>query len=127
MIKPEDLLEFIETRTFVEDWEDLGLSDDDLAALQITIMQGGKNAPVVRASGGLRKLRFAPPSWNIGKRGAIRVGFAHFARHGIVLLTVAYGKNEKSNLSTVEKQGIKQYLERFQAALDRQRGIGGEQ
>ena len=125
MVRPENLLEFIETNTFVEDWDVLGLSDDDLSALQITIMQGGKHAPVIPATGGLRKLRFAPPSWNVGESGAIRVGFAHFVRHGIVLLTVAYGKNEKSNLSPTEKQGIKQYLERFRASLDQQRGIGG--
>lgn len=97
------------------------MSDNDLAALQITIMKGGKNAPVVPATGGLRKLQFAPPSWNVGKRGAIRVGFAHYAQHGIVLLTVAYGKNEKSNLTAAEKRGIKQYLERFQAILDERR------
>lgn len=119
MIRPDDLLEFVETDGFVRDWDHLGLDDDDLAALQITIMQGGKYAPVIRETGGLRKLRFAPPSWHVGKRGAIRVCFAHFVGYGQVLLVVAYGKNEKDTLSATEKRVIGQLLERFQIALER--------
>lgn len=119
MIPPEDLLEFVETDGFVRDWDHLGLSDEDLAALQMTILRGGWDAPVIRGTGGLRKLRFAPPSWHVGKRGAIRVCFSHFVRHGLILLVAAYGKNEKDSLTAAEKQIIGQLLGRFQAALDR--------
>ena len=39
VFKPEDLLDFIETRVFTQAWKDLGLDDeDDLTALQLMIM-----------------------------------------------------------------------------------------
>lgn len=59
-IPPEDLLHFIELKGFERDWSELGLKDSDLTELQLTIMRGGKLAPLVKNTGGLRKLRFAP-------------------------------------------------------------------
>ncbi len=109
-MKPEDLLHFIELSGFEADWKRLGLNDEDLTALQLEIMAGGKESPVVRGTGGLRKLRFAPASWQIGKSGAIRVCFSYFERFGVVLLIVAYGKSERDNLSAKEKSLIRRLL-----------------
>ena len=67
-----DLVDFIEVEGFQDDWAGLGLTDEDLAALQTQILTG-RPAPVVAGAGGLRKLRFAPPTWGKGKRGAVRV------------------------------------------------------
>lgn len=57
--QPDDLLHFIEMEGFWQDWLDLGLGDDELLELQLTIMAGGKYAPLIPGTGGLRKLRFS--------------------------------------------------------------------
>jgi hypothetical protein len=111
-IDPQDLLQFVELRQFSDRWARLGLDDEgDLFALQLFIMANPKGAPVIEGTGGLRKMRFAPAKWNIGKRGAARICFAYFEEHGLVLLVTAYDHKEKDNLSSAEKKGIKSYLE----------------
>ncbi len=120
---PEDLLHFIEMRGFEDDWERLGLDDDDLLALQIAIMAGGKNAPRIKGTGGLRKLRFAPVKWNAGKSGAARVCFVYFETYGIVLLVVAYGKNEKDELSDEEKKFAQKLIREAEREIQRRKSI----
>lgn len=69
MFDAENLLHFIELSQFSRRWEQLGLDDEeDLAALQVAIMSNPKVGAVIKDTGGLRKLRFAPPRWNTGKR-----------------------------------------------------------
>jgi len=109
--KPEDLLTFVELGDFTKNWEKLRLNDEeDLAALQIMIMLNPRKAPVVEGTGGLRKMRFAPDSWNTGKSGATRICYVYFEDFGLVLLVTAYGKNEKDTLSKRERSDIKKYL-----------------
>jgi hypothetical protein len=110
-VGPEDLLNFIETRVFTREWKNLGLNDDDLFALQIALMGNPKGSPVIAGTGGLRKLRFSPPEWQRGKRGALRVCYVYFEEYGIVLLVVVYAKGEKDSLSAGEKGVIKQMIE----------------
>lgn len=120
VFKPEDLLHFIELRQFTEGWDELGLDDEaDLAALQIAIMVGPKKHPVIPGTGGLRKMRFAPDHWNTGKRGAARVCYVYFQEYGIVLLVVAYGKNEKDDLTAAEKKTIAKLIIEVEKELDR--------
>lgn len=119
MFDPADLLHFIEMDGFGNDWEDLGLTDDDLCALQLLIMAGGKNAPVMPRTGGMRKLRFAPADWRIGKRGAARVCFAYFEKYGTVILIAAYSKNERDDLSEKAKALCKLLIEEAGKELDR--------
>lgn len=105
--KPEDLLDFIELPVFTKRWEKLGLDDeDDLTALQLMIMTDPKAAKPIEGTKGIRKLRFAPAKWNVGKRGAARVLYVHFDEFGIVILALIYGKGEVDNIS----DGVKQYL-----------------
>jgi hypothetical protein len=123
-MSPEDLLYFIETSEFTAAWEKLGLNDeDDLLALQLCIMAGPKRAPVIRGTGGLRKLRFAPADWGTGTRGAARICYVYFEEYGIVLLVLAYAKNEKDDLSESERSAIKQYIYKAKRELDRLKKI----
>jgi hypothetical protein len=118
-LTPEDFLHFVETDEFGDDWQALGLGvENDLWALQMLIMSAPERAPVVSGTGGLRKMRFAPESWNRGKRGAVRVCYAYFPTHWTVLLIMAYGKGRKENLSPAEKKAIKGYLVRVERWLD---------
>jgi hypothetical protein len=108
---PEDLLHFVEMPEFTKAWEEMGLDDeDDLLALQLLIMAAPKKPPVIRGTGGLRKMRFAPPRWDTGKSGAARVCYVHFEEVGIVLLVLAYQKNERDDISERGKKVIRQLI-----------------
>jgi hypothetical protein len=78
----EELLYFIETTEFTKSWEKLGLDDeDDLLALQLSIMAAPRRSPIIKGTGGLRKLRFAPAAWKVGARGAVRVCYVYFEEY----------------------------------------------
>jgi hypothetical protein len=72
VLKPEDILDFIELPVFPKRWEQLGLDDEgDLSALQVLIMVAPKAANPIEKTDGMRKMRFSPPWWNTGKRGSV--------------------------------------------------------
>jgi hypothetical protein len=115
---PNDLLHFVELDEFAGDWARLGLDvEHDLWTLQLQIMADPQRAPVIPGTGGLRKLRFAPATWQRGKSGSIRVCYAHFQKYGIVLLVMAYAKGGKDSLTAREKHGIRTYLAKIEGWL----------
>ena len=117
-LNPEDFLHFVELDGFRDDWHGLGLDDEqDDWALEVLIMCDPKGSPVIEETGGLRKIRFAPKRWNVGKRGAVRVCYVYFPDHWTVLLVAAYGKNQKDDLTAEEKRGIKTYIKQVEAWL----------
>lgn len=116
-LKPEDLLDFVETRRFTADWDDVALDDDAFTALQIGIMSNPRGGAPIEGTGGLRKLRFAPRKWHTGKRGALRVCYAYLEDYALVFLIRAYGKNEKDDLTGEEKKAIRRLLERINQEL----------
>lgn len=61
---------------FVRQWSRLELSDQDLHELERIILTDPDAGALVPATGGLRKLRFAPSRWRRGKRGTLRVGYS---------------------------------------------------
>jgi hypothetical protein len=128
-LTPEDFVHFVELDEFRDDWRRLGLDvERDLWALQVLIMSDPDGPPVIRGTGGLRKIRFAPERWNVGKSGAVRVCYVYFPEHWTVLLVMAYGKNEKDDLSRDEKEGIRTYIDqvrRWFAKRDSQERQGG--
>jgi hypothetical protein len=113
------LLHFVELDEFRDDWVGLGLdSEHDLFELQLSIMGDPVAAPLVEGTGGLRKMRFAPRRWRRGKSGSVRVCYAYFENHWLVLLVMAYAKNEQETLTAHEKTAIKAYFARVQRWLD---------
>jgi hypothetical protein len=118
-ISPEDFLHFVQLDEFVNDWESLGFDiENDLWALEILIMANPERGDVIPGTGGLRKLRFGREHESIGKRKGVRVCYAYFKEHWTVLLVVAYGKNEKDDLTENEKKDIRNYLDRAKSWLD---------
>ena len=115
--QPEDLLTFVEMRGFSDDWKRLGLDDDDLLGLQVAIMADPRQPPVVPRTDGLRKIRFAPRRWNTGKRGAVRVCYVYFEEFGIVLLVVAYAKNERDDLAEADRKAVRELIRRQKQAF----------
>lgn len=106
LLHPEDWLRFVQMGPFTRKWARLDLTDDDLIHLEMSIMVSPTTPPVVSGTGGLRKMRFAPPSWHTGKRGALRVCYVFFQDYSIVLLVTFFPKNEKSDLNAAERKEI---------------------
>jgi hypothetical protein len=97
--------------SFVADWYRLGLTDDDLRALERAILDRPEIGKVMAGTGGLRKMRFAPPSRHVGKSGAMRVGYLWVADLARIYLMVIFPKNEKDNLSPAERQYFRKWIE----------------
>jgi hypothetical protein len=112
-------LRFIHFDGFTADWKDLRLSDDDLRILQIQIMLSPQAAPVIAGTGGVRKMRFSPPSWRRGKRGAVRVLYAVFPDYSATVLAAAYQKNEQEDITASEKRALRELLEEIKDELKR--------
>ena len=114
---PEDLLDFLELPVFTKRWEALGLNDDDdLSALQLFIMAAPRKAKPIKGTARIRKIRFAPQRWHSGKSGAARVLYVYFQEYGLVLLCLAYGKNEVDDIS----DAVKRYLNKLVREVERE-------
>ena len=85
-------LTFVYSSRFVREWNRLGLKDSDLQALEETLGKAPDSAPVMRGTGGLRKIRFAPPSMHRGKSGATRCGFAYFRSKSAIIVVSIFAK-----------------------------------
>jgi len=106
-------LTLIQLAAFVAKWSKLGLTDEDLQSLEDTLIANPQTGAVIPGAGGLRKLRFAPPSRRTGKRGAFRVIYAFIPAAAAVYFFTLYGKNEQSDLSPDEKKVFRQVLQRL--------------
>jgi len=104
--EPFGLLRFVHFPQFLRDWARLQLDDEDQRALEQESLAAPDRALVIKHSGGLRKLRFTPPGSGRGKRGAYRVGYAVFPRHGTIALFLAFGKNEQADLTHAQATAI---------------------
>jgi len=122
-VNADDLLNFIELETFVHSWEELGLEDDDLAALQIELMANPRRGPLVRETGGLRKLRFSPQRWKQGKSGGLRIGYVYFEKYGLIVLILAYKKGEMDNISAADRKRLRGLIGRIETQLEKQYGF----
>jgi hypothetical protein len=108
---------FISIGSFDRRWASLGLDDNDLQMLEILIQADPDGPPLVKGTGGLRKVRFAGRGSGRGKSGSYRIGYAHFPNPGIVLLLEVWAKNEKSDLSQAERNAIAAALVRFEKLI----------
>ena len=104
-------LTFVQLSRFASRWSQLRLNDDDLRALEQMLLRNPNAGAVVRGTGGLRKVRFAPPSRHVGKSGAMRVGYTYFRTAEAIYLLALYPKNEKANLTAAEKAEARKLIE----------------
>lgn len=75
--------------------------------------------PVMRGTGGLRKIRFAPRRLATGKSGALRVCYAVFRQHRRICLVTFFAKNEADNLDAAERAAAKAVLDLIGTLLER--------
>ncbi len=97
--------EFIITKEFDNTWKKLGLGDDELSELEIFLCKNPNAGDVMEGTGGVRKLRWALEGQ--GKSGGARIIYLDivFAKH--IYLITAFQKNEKANLSKLERNEMK--------------------
>jgi len=98
-------------------WESQKLADEDLQALELAIMRDPSAASVMQGTGGLRKIRFAPPSRGKGKSGSMRVGFVQFPEHGRIYLVTLFLKKDAENLNAADRRTIKSMLTNLADAI----------
>ena len=96
---------FVHTKIFDKKWAELGCDDNDLRTLQKMIWEDPQRYPVIRGTGGVRKIRFALEGR--GKSGGARVLYIDFMVHGIVGLLMAYPKNAKEDITEDERKILK--------------------
>lgn len=116
---PQDWKLFVELPYFQAKWASLGLNDVDLRSLQLMLTADPVRGPLMRGTGGLRKVRFRSERSNVGKSGSYRVGYAYFAEHGVIALIAVFAKKDQGNFSAVDRQEIKRLIEQLNEWVSR--------
>jgi mRNA-degrading endonuclease RelE of RelBE toxin-antitoxin system len=101
-------LTFIETSIFTRQISEL-LSDDELSALQWTLIAQPDLGDLIRGSGGLRKTRWAGSGR--GKRGGLRVIYYWHVAGRIILLLLAYPKSAQDDLTSDQLKILKSIIQ----------------
>jgi hypothetical protein len=112
-------LSFIQLTAFRVNWKRLGLTDADMRALEIAILENPAGPPIMSGTGGLRKIRFSGESSASGKSGGARVCYVYFRQFELVYFCAVFPKNEKANLSKEEKNAYRQLMIQFEQYLAR--------
>jgi hypothetical protein len=99
---------FVQTTIFTADAKRLGLTDEGLQSLERAIMENPTSPPVLKGTGGIRKIRLP---LSAGKSGGARACHAWFPEFGIVYLIAAFVKNEQSNLPPSERKALAKLVE----------------
>ena len=85
--------------------------------MHLMIMAGPDKPPLVKGTGGLRKIRLGRRDGSRGKSGGFRIGYVFFATFSIVLLVTVYGKDEKAELSMADRKAIRRIIELIEDQL----------
>lgn len=92
-------MRFVETPVFTAALRK-HLDDEQYRQLQIALMLRPEQGPVIRASGGLRKVRWAKPG--AGKRGGLRVIYYWAPSERAFYMLYAYSKTEQGDLTPAQ-------------------------
>jgi hypothetical protein len=103
-------LTFIHLAPFTRRWREFRLTDEDLQALEQQLLEQPEAGAVMQGTGGLRKIRFAPPSLRRGKSGAFGVGYVYFRSAEVIILLVIFPKSGQPNLTGAEKAYFKRMI-----------------
>ncbi len=106
---------FIQTKEFSKNWEQLGLTDDNLRTLEQELLNHPKAGKVIPGTGKLRKYRFALP--DTGKSGSTRVCYVDFVVQETIYFITVYSKKDKDNLSVAERNNIKKMINALEKSL----------
>jgi mRNA-degrading endonuclease RelE of RelBE toxin-antitoxin system len=107
---------FVITPEFDKLWSEVGNDDKELRYLQNYLLNNPKSGVVIPATDGLRKIR-----WNLkgkGKRGGIRILYLDIEKHEVTYFISILKKNEKENLTALDKILIKKKISLIKDILD---------
>ena len=90
------------------------LSEDDRKEMEAAIVAVPDAAPVIRGTGGIRKLRWAGSGR--GKRGGVRAIYFWHAGPAAVYMLAAYAKADRDDLTAADRK----VLARLVAAIKRE-------
>jgi hypothetical protein len=121
LTRAEDWKRWLLLPSFERKRRELGLDDDDLAALQIAVMCNPKGPPVMKGTGGLRKCRFSKMGSGRGKSGSYRIGYAYFEKYGVIAAIAIYAKADQADIPAAQRKHIKELI----AKLDQWLADGG--
>lgn len=85
--------------------QNIGLDEDDVKAIENTLLSDPSAGDVMQGTGGIRKLRIALP--NRDKSGGARVIYIDFAFFEKIYFFTAYAKSETDNLTKAERNELK--------------------
>ena len=98
----------VETRAFTARIREL-LSDEEYRLLQNDLVAHPELGPVIRGTGGLRKLRWRGSGR--GKRGGIRVIYYWHVVSDQLLMLLAYPKSERDDLTAGQRVTLRKIVE----------------
>lgn len=99
---------FVELPTFIKCAASL-FNDEDLAELQLTLLENPEVGNVIPGGRGLRKLRV--PLAGRGKSGGARVIYYHWVSEQQCYLVYAYAKNVATDLTREQLQRLAALME----------------
>jgi mRNA-degrading endonuclease RelE of RelBE toxin-antitoxin system len=100
-------MRFIETPIFTRTAVEL-LDDEEYRSLQLTLLLRPELGPLIRRSGGLRKMR-----WSLmgrGKRGGLRIIYYRDEASETFYMLYAYPKNEREDLSAQQLRVLRRLV-----------------
>jgi hypothetical protein len=103
-------MEFLEAPAFTR-YVSGYLTDDEYRELQNRLAAAPDHGDVIPGTGGFRKLRWADPRRGKGRRGGLRVIYYYFPGERQIWLITLYDKDEASDLTPIERQGLKSAIE----------------
>ena len=107
-------MQLFATRTYERAIRKL-VSEATRRTMEATIIAGPDEAPVMRGTGGIRKLRWAGSGR--GKQGGIRTIYFYHAGAEVIYLLTAYAKADRDDLTQADKK----VLSRLVAEIKKER------
>lgn len=96
-------MRFVETSVFTAAVR-RHLDDEQYRHLQMALMLRPEQGPVIKGTGGLRKVRWAKPG--AGKRGGLRVIYAWFPTEQAYFMLYAYSKADQGDLTPAQAKAL---------------------
>ena len=84
------------------------MSEEDRQAMEAAIAADPASAPLIRGTGGIRKLRWAGSGR--GKRGGIRTIYFHHAGPGEIYLLTAFAKADREDLRPADRKALSRLI-----------------
>jgi hypothetical protein len=89
------------------------LSESDIRELECTLLENPREGPVMRGTGGVRKVRAAAEGR--GKRGSARVIYLYVEARETIYFLLCFPKNKQANLTPEQTRRIRLLVAQLEA------------